>query len=674
MDSFFRLSYFTNFFKVKDVNGFENLQKRITEKKQYLEKIISSFQNIRNYIKDLYDKIENSNKSLSNIVFSVEENNIQEVVKSIYQKLINDLKEKFNLIGQAHSLFSKHISVLSKEITFYEEFKKINKELQEEKERLLKAKENYHKLGQKGENEVKDFAKYINRLNDIYDNLILYDQLENKVEPMKKALYDYKASLSRSNKLIKNYNQQQSLIFNYFPEITGGESAFYYRLIQIYHQSLEKENNDTINEIKKIKNIGNLEEKGKTKIMELIEFAEDNRKEEKIQKLIHYPTELDFNKCKNKNEFELFSNSITIIKNFVNTELFPNYDYEKEKKNYTLFQMIKQLFNEKQNKDEKLYADFLELIKDKDVHKAAFIILSQLRTNGKFVQSKNIIDLLGKAFNILLENAGKNKIYDNVKNCIILSQTYFYEDENKNKIYIFESIKNSKYLKNSQFWRSFINDMIKKEFERFENVFPDSNINIEKNININKKIKEKLNEVVFSQLLTYSSNMKDFEIDKRIILKIVDEFVEKYNYISASNLDCIYEMISSGKEDIEKLRKEYDPSLEDKLIEESNINEEEEKKEIKNNEVDKEEKKEIKNNEVDKEEKKEIKNNEVDKEEKKEMEKNEIEGEDKNEKGKNELDKEDKKNEINKNEMENNIINEEIKENNKIDENEPKKE
>ena len=658
MDSFFRLSYFTNFFKVKDVNGFENLQKRITEKKQYLEKIISSFQNIRNYIKDLYDKLDNSNKSLSNIVFSVEENNIQEVVKSIYQKLINDLKEKFNLIGQAHSLFSKHISVLSKEITFYEELKKINKELQEEKERLLKAKENYHKLGQKGENEVKDFAKYINRLNDIYDNLILYDQLENKVEPMKKALYDYKAILSRSNKLIKNYNQQQLLIFNYFPEITGGESAFYYRLIQIYHQSLEKENNDTINEIKKIKNIGNLEEKGKTKIMELIEFAEENRKEEKIQKLIHYPTEIDFNKCRNKNEFELFSNSIIIIKNFVNTELFPNYDYEKEKKNYTLCQMIKQLFNEKDKKDEKLYDDFLELIKDKDVHKAAFIILSQLRTNGKFVQSKYLIDLFGKAFNILLENAGKNKIYDNVKNCIILSQTYFYEDENKNKIYIFESIKNNKYLKNSQFWRSFINDMIKKEFERFENAFPDSNINIEKNFNINKKIKEKLSEVVFSQLITYSSNMKDFEIDKRIILKIVDEFIEKYNYISESNLDCIYEMISSEKEDIEKLRKEYDPSLEDKLIEESNINSEEEKKE----------KKEIEKNEMDKEEKNEMKNKEEDKEEKKEIEKNEM--------GKNELDKDDKKNEIKniKNEMENNIINEEVKENNKIDENEPKKE
>ena len=318
--------------------------------------------------------------------------------------------------------------------------------------------------------------------------------------------------------------------------------------------------------------------------------------------------------------------------------------------------MIKQLFNEKDKKDEKLYDDFLELIKDKDVHKAAFIILSQLRTNGKFVQSKYLIDLFGKAFNILLENAGKNKIYDNVKNCIILSQTYFYEDENKNKIYIFESIKNNKYLKNSQFWRSFINDMIKKEFERFENAFPDSNINIEKNFNINKKIKEKLSEVVFSQLITYSSNMKDFEIDKRIILKIVDEFIEKYNYISESNLDCIYEMISSEKEDIEKLRKEYDPSLEDKLIEESNINSEEEKKE----------KKEIEKNEMDKEEKNEMKNKEVDKEEKKEIEKNEM--------GKNELDKDDKKNEINKNEMENNIINEEVKENNKIDENEPKKE
>ena len=115
--------------------------------------------------------------------------------------------------------------------------------------------------------------------------------------------------------------------------------------------------------------------------------------------------------------------------------------------------------------------------------------------------------------------------------------------------------------------RDFIQDMIKKEFKRFESVFPDANIKIDKNIGITKKIKEKLNEVVFSQLLTYASNMKDFEIDKKIIIKIMDEFIQKYNYLSKNNKDNIYMVITQGEEDIEKLRKEYDPSLEDELIE-----------------------------------------------------------------------------------------------------------
>ena len=330
-------------------------------------------------------------------------------------------------------------------------------------------------------------------------------------------------------------------------------------------------------------------------------------------------------------EFELFSNAIIIIKTFVNSDFFPNYDYEKEKKNFTICQIIKQLFKEGDKKEEKLSNDFLELIKDKDVHKTVFIILSQLRTQGKFVQSKYLIDLLGKAFNILLENAGKNKLYDNVKNCIILSQTYYYEEEKNKKIYILEYIKSSKYLKNSHFWRNFINDMIKKEFERFEDLFPDLNINIEKNININKKIKEKLNEVVFSQLLTYASNMTEFEIDKRIILKIIDEFVEKYNYLSETNLNTIYDLISSDKANIEKLRKEYEPSLEDELIEESNkvneepqlskeINGKEKNDAIQKENIEKEEKKEIKENEDNKmgnNENEEKNNNIINEEEKK---------------------------------------------------------
>ena len=66
--------------------------------------------------------------------------------------------------------------------------------------------------------------------------------------------------------------------------------------------------------------------------------------------------------------------------------------------------------------------------------------------------------------------------------------------------------------------------------------------------------------------------MKDFEFDKRVILKIIEEFIEKYNYLSKNNQDSIYAIITQGEEDIEKLRNEYNPSLEDELICEENTN------------------------------------------------------------------------------------------------------
>jgi hypothetical protein len=140
-------------------------------------------------------------------------------------------------------------------------------------------------------------------------------------------------------------------------------------------------------------------------------------------------------------------------------------------------------------------------------------------------------------------------------------------DEKDNKVYIFELIKKNNWLNNPKFWRGFIDAMMKQEFIRFQKVYPENNFNVEENINITKKIKDKLNEVVFAQLLTFITNMQDFEIDKRIMVKIIDEFIEKFNYLSDKNKQSIFEIISPDIQEIEKLRKEYNPSLEPELIE-----------------------------------------------------------------------------------------------------------
>ena len=572
------LKAITNYFKVKDVGGFESLQKRITDKKEYLEKLLSCFNGLDNSLKTFSQNILNSQRNLNNITLCSEEKFIHETAKSIYQKVFKDTEENISLITKIMSNISGHLSKLNKEIFFYDELKKANKELQEEKEKLRKNKESYHKIGKEAENQIKKFAKTIPNINAIYEmeDYSLVTELQDMGDPAQKALYYYKLSLKNTNELIKKYNGKQTILYNYLPELGGEDGVFFFRLIKLYLQSLENSIKYININMEKIKNSKNLETKNELK--ELIDIAENNKREEKYISLIHYQTDLDMNKCQDDKEFELFCRSIVLIKEFINNEIFPNYNYEIDLKVFKLHQLLKKIFKETGEIDQKLSEDFLNSLNDPTVHKGFYISLSNLRTNSQYLKTKYIIELLGNAFHILLENAGKNQLYDNIKNCIILSQTYYYEDDNKNKVYIFEYIKNNKYLKNSYFWRKFIEKMIKNEFTRIESILPDSNFNVEKNINVKNKIKKKLNEVVFSQLVTYCSNMKDFEIDQRVILKIMDEFIKKYTYLSDSNINIIYGVISSEIEEIEKLRKEYNSSLEDELINEKDLNEEEKTK------------------------------------------------------------------------------------------------
>jgi hypothetical protein len=347
----------------------------------------------------------------------------------------------------------------------------------------------------------------------------------------------------------------------------------------------------------------------------------NNKSEEKKVELIQYQSGLEFNKCKDKNEFDKEAKVVETINKTMEDKIFPNYDYEADLKTFQEAKLIKKLFEMKEI-DENSGKELLDSLDDKMNHKAMFIVLSQLRTNSTFHRPKTFIQVFGKAFNKMINMANKNEIYDYVKNCIILSQTYFYdegEDKDKKKKYLFEEIKSNKILNNSHFWRGFIDSMLKLEFDRFKvnHAYPD--YDIEKGENIPDRIKRKLDEIVFSQLLSFITNLNDFEIDKRVILKIADEFIQKYKYLSESNIESVYQIISKEKDDLEKLRKEYDASLESEIIEIKD-----EKSVVK---IDvKEEKKEEQKEEKKEEEKKEEKNDEEKKEEEK-VEKNEIKDE-----------------------------------------------
>ena len=546
----------------KDIDWFKTLQERVNEKYNFFGHISSNIREFNKIFKNFSDKLDNQFKNFESISHTLEDQYIFDTYKLMYQMIVNRIKEESAFSEGNLKILELHLNNYKNEIDKYNTLKDLGKTLNEEKEALKANKADYHKVGADMETTVKKFVE-VNK--DTLNNLLpaLKNQLNSLVKYPKKSLKKYKDSIQRVNELSIEFNKMQNEVFALLPSFGNEDNQFFSKISKYFLETVQ----DNFNAIELIKkNMESIKQnEKKNDLNNLINETEQNKNEEQKIYLIQYQSGMEFSKCKDKNEFDLYAKTVETINQSMEDAIFPNYNYDIDLKFFNEGKLVRKIF-ELEDVDEKIGNEFLDTLDDKQNHRAIFIILSQLRTNSTFHRPKSFIELIGKAFNKMILMANKNEIYDYVKNCIILSQTYFYNDENNNKRYLFEEIKPNKILNNSHFWRDFINAQLKNEFERFKINHSYPNYDFEKGENIPKKIKQKLNQIIFSQLLSFISNLNDFDMDKRLILKIADEFIKKYNYLSESNIEGIYEIISKEKDDIEKLRKEYDSSLESELI------------------------------------------------------------------------------------------------------------
>ena len=581
------MNFLTKFFATtkNDVQCFQDLQQRIEEKNKFFESIYNNMVNFNKTLKSFYEKLERNSKDIDDISYSLEDQYLYDAFKLFQIRVVKNLKNEYEFAKNNLKMLENHLGEYKAEMNIYDELKNIRKNLEKEKLELKDNKDGYHKAGIDMENKVKKFVE--SNLDDM-DNLSepLNYQLVGFVKNPKKLLKKYKENIEDVNKLAYDFNKKQDNLSSLLPYFGNEDNEFFTKLVKNFLDTLQK-NYEFLDSTKDSMSIIQKNVR-KDDLNNLIKEALDNKTEEKRAELIQYQSGLEFIKCKNRNEFEFTAKVIETINKIMEDNIFPNYNYKADLNNFLESKLIKKLFEMKEI-DENSEKELLNSLDDKMNHKAMFIVLSQLRTNSTFNRPKSFIKVFGKAFNKMIYMANKEEIYEYVKNCIILSQTYFYNDEEEKdkKRYLFEEIKSNKILNNSHFWRNFIDLMIKTEYQRFKvnHAYPDYKIeNLE---SVPNKIKNKLNEIVFSQLVSFLTNLNDFEIDKRVILKITDEFINKYNFLSDSNKESIYYVISTENEVIEKLRKEYDPSLESEIIEikdEKNTKEkkEENKEEIKN--------------------------------------------------------------------------------------------
>ena len=114
---------------------------------------------------------------------------------------------------------------------------------------------------------------------------------------------------------------------------------------------------------------------------------------------------------------------------------------------------------------------------------------------------------------------------------IILSQTFFCIKNDK-KVYIQNELKDVKVFHEPDFWVTILKNSINKEFKKLG-----ENSNEIENMK-GKKIKEKINQIAFAQILPNISGMVGFGLNKEEIKAIVVPLIKEYE-ISEENKKII---------------------------------------------------------------------------------------------------------------------------------------
>ena len=410
----------------------------------------------------------------------------------------------------------------------------------------------------------------IKNVNYSQDSQLTIQKLEDKAKELlveaKKNYDKYANSVHEADKNREDSIEKQTNILKLYQYYEQKDGELITNILNDIYNRLKQENEAKkflLSDIEQIiKNINIRKDKNA-----IIKNLKSEEKPDEVIKLIQYEPPIDFEKASNPEEYKINHEMIVAMKSVI-PDIMPAFDIEKENKKQEMRELSKKIFaiNVPFTDDEK--KKLMEYLEEKWSQNYFLIYLSRQRTNGRFARSPKLLNDLAEILNLILQTAEKEKDYEAARNCMILSQTYYYDEKDKDgnvkKKYLLEFILPYKWLRTPDFWRGLIERMIYLETKKFEEGNKDEPSLFDQN---NKKSVERLSNLSFSQLLPYSNNMREFYMDDRIIVKIIDEFVEKY-HIQKEFADSIYTVISSNPEEIEKMREEYknNPNIENELL------------------------------------------------------------------------------------------------------------
>lgn len=543
----------------KKLEIYENLYKKV-------EIIYSNFMDLMKIFKENeFNLLKNYSSRTSIVIEKGDVGEVKKICKTVPNTLIsikNVLEqniEQFNqIISSILIIFSNYIKNMKEEKKEHDDFLKLynsyNSSYTDRHKTIEKNMKLYHQKGQAVERAVLGLKKIEETKENFSEDTSYFKAVEkanNSLDEYLKPYNIYKNSIKKENDLRTELIKKQKNLLKLYYDLENENEILNEDILQIFIQysknqlTFVKENQEDFDFMKKSLIKGE-------NINDLINEFGSNEKPDKEVKLLNFPSIIDFDMCDSDKTFNIYLESVLFIKKS-NNEEYPNFNEENEREKNEMRKIINKLFDSYTEENETKIMNYLN---NPSRHNSFFTILSIFRNKNCLNKDKKLFDMLGNILNIILDVAFTNKNFENAKNCIIFSQTFFYNSEDKKKHFLLEKIKNHKWINTFDFWHDFIFINLNKELNKFISFYDDVTINDiqEKNEKITENIRFKLSDLLFSQLLPYMNNMHQIDIDKKIVEKIIIEFCSKFKYLNEEKITGLLGMVFKENKEIKKIK------------------------------------------------------------------------------------------------------------------------
>ena len=576
--------------------NYEYLHIRRSKNNECFNSLIHLFEKINKakegYIKAVnLTEIKNSLKNIDENDFIVQSFKcfISYIEMQIQQLDLNIKVTKNNIIEYIKTIKSEE---QKNELSYYNDLQKSYSNYTNAKNSSNKYKEKYYK-------SVKIL---IDSLDQSQKGNQFHDLFFSKKKNVKSNLETYKTSINDANKFLAEFKSKQKEILKNYEKAEIRESELLVAVLKNYLELQKTHNNIYREQIKKFED--QLSPLNKIKFSDIEKMTNISTKfstyDEKELSFIDYDLKMSMG-VNSIDDRKHYIQKIKEVQNLIEG-IFSNIDLELENKICELEELLMKYIGEENEITDDIMNKIKEFTNDPATHMNFILVLNKIRCNGNFQKSEYIIKNLGDIFNKILNTAEKNNDYDTAQNCLILSQTFYFQNSNNEKIYVKEYIKNNEWLKTPDFWKLMIEKKIDEELNKFKNGFEVMLENEKDN-----RLKSKFSTLVFSHILTFGKNMVMFIKEKEVIKQVLNELIKKHS-LNEEQAEFIFNIVFSeqnneetekdskneNKEKIkeyengETINKNTDDNKEDKINDknednknDNKVNNEEDKKDVK---------------------------------------------------------------------------------------------